>query len=246
MAGSNIEFVKLTIPEGLTVKQTAQAVASTFDISADEFIAQAKASNYVAKFPFLEGAYNDSLEGFLYPKTYEFDPEEPPTADDIIRTMLNQFVSETQGLNLEKGAHGLNMHEILSMASLIERETAQPDERPLVASVIYNRLDIDMYLQIDAAIVYVLDSGNRGLTYEDLKVDSPYNVYQNKGLVPGPICSPTISSIEAAMNPADTDYLYYVVNSREGTHAFSNNEEQFLRDKEAYIEMWEEWNKERR
>ena len=242
MAGSNIEFVKLTIPEGLTVKQTAQTVASTFDISADEFLNQAKASNYVDEFPFLEGAYNDSLEGFLYPKTYEFDPEDTPTADAIIRMMLNQFVAETSSLGLENGAQGLSMHEIISMASLIERETAQPDERPKVASVMYNRLDIEMYLQIDAAIAYILDSGNRGLTYEDLKVESPYNVYQHKGLVPGPICSPTVSSIEAAMNPADTDYLFYVVNSREGTHAFSNNEEQFMKDKEAYIAMSESWN----
>lgn len=241
MEGSNIEFVKLTIPEGLTVKQVASIVQNTFGISTEEFLGQAKASNYVAEFPFLKGAYDDSLEGFLYPKTYEFDPDETPNADDIIRKMLNQFVVETKDLGLEQGANGLNMHEILSMASLIERETAQPDERPKVASVMYNRLDIDMYLQIDAAIAYILDSGNRALTYEDLKVESPYNVYQNKGLVPGPICSPTVSSIEAALHPANTDYLFYVVNSQQGTHAFSNNEEQFMKDKDAYIAMSESW-----
>ena len=121
------------------------------------------------------------------------------------------------------------------MASLIERETAVADERPLVASVIYNRLAIDMPLQIDAAIVYARGGGNQAVTYADLEIDSPYNVYKNLGLTPGPICSPSVSSIEAALHPADTDYLYYVASSAmDGTHSFSSDYNQFLKDREAY------------
>ena len=121
------------------------------------------------------------------------------------------------------------------MASLIERETAVEDERPLVASVIYNRLDADMPLQIDAAIVYARGGGSQGVTYSDLEIDSTYNVYKNKGLTPGPICSPSISSIKAAIEPADTDYLYYVASSAmDGTHKFSSDYDQFLKDREEY------------
>ena len=127
------------------------------------------------------------------------------------------------------------------MASLIERETARDDERALVASVIYNRLEDGMLLQIDAAIVYARGGGSDTVTYSDLEIDSPYNVYKNAGLTPGPICSPSVASIEAAMNPASTDYLYYVVNDlEEGTHAFSNNEQQFERDRQHYYDLLEE------
>ena len=216
--GPNVEGVKLVIQEGLTVQQTAANVEAAYGISVDEFLAQAKASNYVADYPFLEGAYNDSLEGYLYPKTYSLG--DAPTADDVIRALLNQFVAETADIDYSATYNGLTFQQIMCMASLIERETAVEDERPLVASVIYNRLDADMPLQIDAAIVYARGGGSQGVTYSDLEIDSPYNVYKNKGLTPGPICSPSISSIKAAIDPADTDYLYYVASSAmDGTHS---------------------------
>ncbi len=238
VAGPNVEGAKLTVQEGLTVDQTAAQVESALGIPADDFLAQAKASNYVDDYPFLAGAYNDSLEGYLYPKTYEFDGE--PDADTVIRTLLDQFQTETAGLGLEDGANGLSSQEIVTMASLIERETARDDERPIVASVIYNRLKDGMRLQIDAAIVYARGGGSDTVTYDDLEIDSPYNVYQHEGLTPGPICSPSVASIEAAMNPADTDYLYYVVNDlSEGTHAFSDNEQQFEQDRQRYYDLLE-------
>lgn len=231
--GPNIEGVKLVIQEGLTVQQTAANVEAAYGISVDEFLAQAKASNYVADYPFLEGAYDDSLEGYLYPKTYSLG--DAPTADDIIRALLNQFVAETADIDYSATYNGLTFQQIMCMASLIERETAVEDERPLVASVIYNRLDADMPLQIDAAIVYARGGGSQGVTYSDLEIDSPYNVYKNKGLTPGPICSPSISSIKAAIDPADTDYLYYVASSAmDGTHKFSSDYDQFLKDREEY------------
>lgn len=231
--GPNVEGVKLVIQEGLTVQQTAANVEAAYGISVDEFLAQAKASNYVADYPFLEGAYNDSLEGYLYPKTYSLG--DAPTADDIIRALLNQFVAETADIDYSATYNGLTFQQIMCMASLIERETAVEDERPIVASVIYNRLDADMPLQIDAAIVYARGGGSQGVTFSDLEIDSPYNVYKNKGLTPGPICSPSISSIKAAIDPADTDYLYYVASSAmDGTHKFSSDYDQFLKDREEY------------
>ncbi len=227
--------VTLTIQEGLTVAQTAQRVEESCGISADDFLAQAKASNYVSDYPFLEGAYDDSLEGYLYPKTYTFS--DSVTADDIIRKLLDQFQTETASIGLEDGANGLTAQQIVAMASLIERETAVESERPTVASVIYNRLNANMLLQIDAAIVYARGGGSQAVTYSDLEIDSPYNVYKNYGLTPGPICSPSVSSIKAALNPDSTDYLYYVASAAgDGTHKFSSDYSQFEKDSEEYAE----------
>lgn len=231
--GPNVKGVTLTIPEGLTVQQTAERVQETYGISADDFLAQAKASNYVSDYPFLEGAYNDSLEGYLYPKTYSF--QDDPTADEVIRAMLDQFETETAGLNLTDGANGLTAQQIVIMASLIERESSVESERSTIASVIYNRLDEGMPLQIDAAIVYARGGGSGTVTYDDLEIDSPYNVYQNTGLTPGPICSPSVSSIQAALNPDDTNYLYYVLSSAgDGSHKFSETYDEFQANVQEY------------
>ncbi len=236
MQGPNATGSKLVIPEGYTVDQVASTVESSLGISADEFKAQAKASNYVSDYSFLENAYNDSLEGYLYPKSYTFTSDSL-SADTVIRKMLDQFASETKSLKLSKGANRLSSQQIVALASLVERETAVDSERAKVASVIYNRLKKDMFLQIDAAIVYARGGGNSAVTYNDLKIDSPYNVYTNKGLTPGPICSPSIESIKAALNPESTDYLYYVASSaNDGTHKFTSSYEEFESLKKEYTE----------
>lgn len=233
VAGPNVQGPKLTVPEGKTVEQTAALVEEAFGIPATDFMVQAKASAYEADYPFVAGAYNDSLEGFLFPKTYTFGSN--PTADDVIRTMLDQFKREVLPTGFEQGAHGLSSQQILAMASLIERETAVASERPLVASVIQNRLNAGMPLQIDAAIVYARGGGNGIVTYDDLKIDSPYNVYRNAGLTPGPICSPSLSSIQAAMAPASSDYLYYVASAAgDGSHKFTASDEEFEQFRQEY------------
>lgn len=233
VAGPNVTGAKLTVPEGKTVEQTAALVEEAYGIPAADFIAQAKASTYAADYPFVAGAYNDSLEGFLFPKTYTLG--ESPTADDVIRAMLDQFQTEVLPCGFEQGAGGLSAHQILAMASLIERETAVESERPLVASVIRNRLDADMPLKIDAAIVYARGGGSGIVTFDDLKIDSPYNVYRNVGLTPGPICSPSLSSIKAAMAPASTDYLYYVASAAgDGSHKFTASDEEFEQFRQEY------------
>ncbi len=240
VAGPEASGVSLTIPEGYTVQQTAQRVEEVLGIPADEFVAQAKASNYVGEFTFLANAANDSLEGFLYPLTYSFAAG--ATADDVIRTMLQQFQSATAGLDWNTAvlADGtvLNQYQVVVLASLIERETAVSEERPLVASVIINRLNAGMPIQIDAVIAYVLNKSDL-ITYDDLaNVAANYpewDVYNNPGLPPQPICSPSLESIQAALNAAQTDYLYYVASPElDGTHVFCTTDEEFATARDAY------------
>jgi UPF0755 protein len=229
------EAISITIPEGFTVSQIAARVEEVYGIPQEDFLNQAKASIYVTDFPFLSGAYNDSLEGFLYPETYQFG--EDVTADTIIRTMLNQYATVTSTVDFSQATQGsttLTEYQVIVLASLIEKETAVSSERPLVSSVIYNRLNAGWYLQIDAAIAYALNKYDL-LTEEDLTVDSPYNVYTHYGLPPGPICSPSLDSINAAVNPAETNYYYYVASSNlDGTHVFCETEEEFAAARDAY------------
>jgi UPF0755 protein len=238
VAGPEASGLTLTVPEGLTVAQVAERVSEVFpDISAESFLEAAKASRFVEKYTFLAGAYDDSLEGFLFPKTYSF--VEGVDADTIIEAMLAQFQTETAGVDWAAAAQGdtaLTMYQVLAAASLIERETSVESERPLVASVIFNRLNQGMYLQIDASVAYAL--GKTGLlTYDDLEVDSPFNLYRNYGLPPAPICSPSLLSIQAVVGAASTDYVYYVAApALDGTHTFCTTIEEFEAAKAAYNE----------
>jgi len=147
--------------------------------------------------------------------------------------MLEQYLMETQTLDISSAKERLNMseYELVIVASLIEKEAARSEERPLVASVIYNRIRKDMPLQIDASVHYALDKQGEELSLADLKVNSPYNTYENTGLPPGPICSPSRDSLEAAMNPAETDYLYYVLKANGDEHVFTSNYQAFLEAK---------------
>jgi UPF0755 protein len=145
--------------------------------------------------------------------------------------LLNQFKADTSSIDWSKTqALGITPYKAVITASLIEREAAVDDERPLVAAVIFNRLKKDMLLQIDATVQYALPEWKDVLTYDDLKVDSPYNTYLHKGLPPGPICSPGLASLEAALNPANVDYLYYVATGN-GRHFFTSDYNEFLRVK---------------
>ncbi|MDO4851781.1 MAG: endolytic transglycosylase MltG, partial [Actinomycetota bacterium] len=231
----------LVIPEGVTLKETAEVVHGACpQISVDEFVQLAKtgAPRYAADYPFLANAYNDSLEGYLFPKTYEVS--EGATADDVIRMQLDQFAKETQDIDYSyaKGK-GLSQSDVITIASIIEEEAYIDEDRPKIASVIYNRLAKPMRLQLDSTVIYALD-GKAGehLSTEDTRVESPYNTYINNGLPPGPISSPGRTSIEAAAQPAQTDYLYYVLTSRDGSQTFTNNYDDFLKAKEKYKEVF--------
>ena len=228
VSGPNATQYRLKLAEGLTVKQTAAAVEDQLGIPADDFLEQAKASNYVDDYSFLDGVSDDSLEGFLFAKTYDLGGKEL-TADTVIRTMLDQFKAEVAALDLEEARSTLHDrfnidisdYGILKVASIIEKEAVTDEDRPLVGSVIYNRLSNSMYIQSDATMMYV--TGGE-VTASDLQTDSPYNTYLNSGLTPTPICSPSLPSIEAAMDPANTDYFYFFIN--DNVHQFSETYEQ--------------------
>lgn len=241
VAGPNLEGVKLTVPEGKTVEQTAQLVEDAYGISADEFISQAKASAYAGDYPFLADAGNDSLEGFLYPKTYTFAGT--PTADEVIRAMLDQYqLDVVDAFDFDAGraaisaTYGIELsdYELLTLASIVEREGLNADQRAHVASVFLNRLagkgDFAgrPYLQSDATLMY--ETGG-AVTAEDIQgIDSPYNSYQNAGLPPTPICSPSSEAILATLEPTDSDDLYFYI---------TQDEEYFSQTYDEHMQSWE-------
>lgn len=241
VAGPNGDTLKLVVPEGKTVKQTAALVEETYGIFADDFLAQAKASNYVEDYPFLEGVNDDSLEGFLFPKTYMFNGD--PTSDQIIRAMLDQF--QTEVLNVadfdsaraalnERYGLDLSVYELVNLASIVEREGLYAEQRAHVASVFLNRLagrgDFAgrPYLQSDATLMY--ETGG-AVTANDIQtIESPYNSYKNPGLPLTPICSPSLEAINATLNPTDSNDLYFYI---------TQDEEYFS---ETYDEHMQSWN----
>lgn len=214
---------RVVVPEGLNIKQTARKVSSQCKISYEAFLEAAKGHYEV---PIFEGSAGN-LEGFLFPKTYEVTSN--TSARELIKKMLNQFFFETSNLDWSIAtSKGFTKYQVLIIASLVEKEAKFPDERPIIASVIYNRLSKNMKLQIDATVQYALGEWKPALTYDDLKVNSPYNTYIVSGLPPSPICSPGLDSISAAINPAQTDYIYYLLTSQEGRHSFTSDYKQFL------------------
>lgn len=228
VAGPNSTSKRITLAEGLTVTQTASKVEGTLGISSDDFTNQAKASNYVGDYAFLSGAGNDSLEGFLYGSTYDFGDTDI-SADAVIRAMLDQYQANVASLDFataeasikEKYGVTVSDYDILTIASIIEREALTDDDRAKIASVLYNRLKAGMALQSDATMGYVTGGS---VTADDLKTESPYNTYLNKGLPPTPICSPSLASIKAALAPADTNYYYFWITESE--HVFSETYEE--------------------
>lgn len=228
-AGDAVPTLAITVPEGLSLEVTAREVAAQSSVSATEFEEAAKKTDY--GYGFLEDPAIKTTEGFLFPKQYEF--EEGTKAPQMVTRMLEQYLLETQTLDISGARERLNLteYELVTVASLIEKEAAMPEERPLVASVIYNRIRKDMPLQIDASIHYALDKQGEELSLSDLEVNSPYNTYENTGLPPGPVCSPGRESLEAAMNPAETDYLYYVLKANGDKHFFTKSYDEFLEAK---------------
>ena len=225
---SNPREYRVIIPEGLNIKQTADKVDSQCKISAGDFAEATNEGDYV--YGFLKDS-SGNLEGFLFPKTYTVTDK--TSARGLVDMMLAQYKKETKRLDWTRAtARGMSPYKIVVIASLIEKEARLPEERPVIASVIYNRLQAGMKLQIDATVQYALGKWKQALSYNDLEVDSPYNTYKIKGLPPAPICSPGFESIRAALYPATTNYLYYILTSPEGRHSFTNDYQQFLRWKE--------------
>ena len=241
------ETVRFTIPEGMCITEVAEKLASEGVISSAGEFYEALDSFDASGYWFMDGVKSEypdpsgsvsakanRFEGFLFPETYDVYAD--ASASDVIKRMLDQFGKEF-GTELQDKlkASGKDIKEIVTMASLIERETRDDSERPLIASVIVNRLKAGMPLQIDATQQYILGDPKALLSTEDTLIASPYNSYTNKGLPPGPIASPGIASIKAALEPADSDYLFYVLKSYGGdSHNFSASYEEFLKNKADY------------
>jgi UPF0755 protein len=214
-------------PEGLTITQTAAAVQDQLGIPSQEFLSAARSGKYSLP-PYLPKG-TPTVEGFLFPKKYDFLAG--VTSDGVIKKMLDQFSKEVRGLPWgDYSKFGLkSRYQVLIVASMIEREAKFPDDRPKIAAVIYNRLKKGMLLQIDATVEYALGSYKSKLTYDDLRVNSPYNTYLHTGLPPTPIANPGLASIEAALSPATGNWLYYIVCDQAGHHAFTASYSEFLR-----------------
>ena len=235
LSGKN-NTLKFTIPEGYSAEQTARALADKGFGDYDAFIDVIENGDF--SYDFIDKlGYNGQgsrLEGVLFPDTYEV--YEGSSEYQIIDKMLSEFDKVfTDEYYARMSEMGLSLRDTLSIASIIEREAKINSDRPLISSVIYNRLNIGMKLQMCSTVQYILGEPKEFLTNKDISIESPYNTYKNNGLPPGPICSPGKASIEAALYPADTDYLYFVVSEKlDGSHNFSSNSKDFEKDKAAY------------
>jgi UPF0755 protein len=207
-------FHRVTVPEGLTVKEVADLLAKMAIVKEEQFLAAAKDPGLLS---FL-GLQDTGIEGYLFPNTYHFTPQTP--AREIILTMTEQFRKTFEPLIGLRNENGLTPHQIVTLASIIEKETGVEAERPLVAAVFHNRLKRKMPLQSDPTVIYGLKDFNGNLTRKDLLDVSPYNTYRIPALPPGPICNPGLSSLKAALYPAAAPFLYFV-SKNDGTHLFS-------------------------
>ena len=220
--------INVTFPEGLRREQIAAILAAKTHLSASAYLAQ---TGVGGEGKVLAGtATPRSLEGFLFPATYPILPS--TTVSQFVDAQLTAYRNYTAGVNYAAAARkNLTPYDVLTIASMIEREVSVPAERPIVAGVIYNRLHARMMLGIDATVQYALGYWKTNLTEADLQVDSPYNTRKYAGLPPGPISNPGLASIQAAAHPAHVPYLYYVArNDGSGSHYFATSLAQFNQD----------------
>ncbi|MBR5508119.1 MAG: endolytic transglycosylase MltG [Clostridia bacterium] len=222
-------IITVTIPEGFSVDLVAQRMANSNLCTYDEFVNAVQNGTYDHEFLKYVSASESiyKLEGFLFPDTYQFEAGTEP--EKIVDTMLTRF----ENIYVNTVGSYDDFYKIMTVASLIEREATLSSERPLVSGVIYNRLKIDMLLQIDASVIYGKTLGKYDMEVvlnKDLEDASAYNVYKNKGLPPGPICNPGRESIDAAANPASHDYLYYHTDTKknDGSHIFTKTFDEHL------------------
>lgn len=218
LAHGDVFKITVTFPEGLTLSEMADVFARSGLGTADDFRAAASNGALVAA---IDPAA-PSLEGYLFPNTYALSRH--AGADGTVRAMVRAFEHAfSPALRDAAVGQGLALRDVVILASIVEKETAQPDERPLVAAVYRNRLELGMPLQCDPTVIYAMQlagTWHGNLTHADLEMRSPYNTYVVKGLPPGPIAAPGLASLRAAIYPADVKYLYFV-SRNDGTHAFA-------------------------
>lgn len=218
---------RVTVPEGMTVSQTLQRLADGTGIPLEQLQAAVDAPDALG-LPTWAGG---QVEGLLFPATYDFEPG--TTAAQALTTMVARFAQAANELDLENRSAqlGVEPYDVLRTASLIEKETAFPEDRARVARVVYNRLADGMPLQFDSTVNYLREEPRARLSLEDLEVDSPYNTYQVTGLPPTPIDSPGQAALEAALTPAEGDYVFFVTTATDGSSLFTADYNEFLRAK---------------
>jgi UPF0755 protein len=230
MDGPVLDVVMVTFPEGSWLTDFARLLADETHLSRRRFLRLARSGAVRST---LQPRSVDTLEGLLWPATYEIVEHDDERS--VLARLVAEFEERVATLDLsEAAALGYGPYEVVIIASMIEAEAKVPRERAKIASVIYNRLDAGMPLGIDATIAYAVGRRGGSLTNSDLAVDSPYNTRRYAGLPPTPIGASGQASLEASARPARTDLLYYVLADCDGHHAFSDSYEQFLEDKAAY------------
>jgi UPF0755 protein len=231
VARGEVYVLPVTFREGLSVKQMAALFESKGFGPADAFVRASKNANLVRE---LDPEAQD-LEGYLFPDTYSLPRK--ATADQLVSRMVASFEKAlTPDIRQQAAARGLGLRQLVTLASIVEKETGNPTERPLVAAVYANRLKMGMGLQCDPTVIYALERAGRyngNLTREDLQFNSPYNTYRYAGLPPGPIASPGRASLAAAAAPADVPYIYFV-SRNDGSHAFATTLEEHNRNVQQY------------
>jgi len=212
----NLAPIKATLPEGLTVKEMADIFAGSLTgFNKEKFLSLA-----------------NPKEGFLFPDTYLFFLDATPEV--IVAQLASTFENKIKPLQsqIKKSSHNLN--EIVTMASIIEKESLKTDERQIVSGILWKRIRIGMPLQVDATFLYINGKGSADLTKDDLNIDSPYNTYRNKGLPPGPINNPGLDAIIAALYPKESPYLYYLHDAKGSVH-FARTFEEHVANKRKYL-----------
>ncbi|RAP33522.1 endolytic transglycosylase MltG [Candidatus Marinamargulisbacteria bacterium SCGC AG-410-N11] len=227
---------RVTIPEGFSVLQIEQLLKKKQlfkNINFSNYIHNIAKDKFMNEFEFLKGVPVKTIEGYLFPDTYFVDPN--GKIEDLVRVMLNQF--EKVMLPIYKNSKRyknspktrFSFHQILTMASIIEKEAQIASEREIISAVYYNRLKRKKRLEADPTVIYALGKGyKKKVYYKDLKVKSPYNTYRNFGLPPSPIASPGLASLKASLFPAKVNYLFFVANS-DGSHFFTKTYKDHLR-----------------
>lgn len=215
---------RVTIPEGWNIREIARNLAKSQLVDPDRFVAKTQDTSLILSL----GLPVTSLEGYLFPDTYEI--YRPKDEEEVIRKLVGRFqevyAKEFEARAKEVGQEtGMTQNDVVTLASIVEKETGDADERPLIASVFLNRLKIGMPLATDPAVIYGIPDFDGNLTKQHLTTPGPYNTYLNPGLPPTPISSPGAASLRAVLYPAQSDYLYFV-SKNDGTHHFSRTEEE--------------------
>lgn len=218
-------LIQFTIPEGFGVKEIAERLQNLDLADKAEFL---KAAADFAPYEYMKKRENVfyAAEGFLFPDTYAVESDmEVAEILDLMAGTLNKKL--TMSMRKQAEAMGLSIYDLITLASLVEREVRFPEDRPIVAQVLLKRLKLNMPLQTDATLQYLMDTPKEDVSIEDTQIDSPYNTYQHTGLPPGPIANPGMAAIEAVLHPAETDYLYFVADRRGHNH-YANTYEEHL------------------